>query len=159
MFDQKQIQNIFSTATDFAEKLGSVSVETEHLLFGVLNDNTSIASKTLKDFGVSEIKYANVVKSISKGNMLSQKSVFSKNVSLIYSKIIENHGNAQDILYLLLSKKGFKSFVIISSVFGLDSSKILKKIEPYLELFSKNKKTQNTNSSFDNLPEEFKKFL
>ena len=156
MFEQNQIQNVFKLAADFAEKLGSISVETEHLLYGVLSDETSVASKILNSFGVTKNKYASVVKSISKNNTSVQKVALSKNVALIYSKINESKGNVQDILYLLLSKKGFKSFVIISSVFGLDVANILKKLEPHLLVFSKNQKTQKQSKRFDNLPEDLK---
>ena len=42
---QNQIQNVFREATSFAERLGSKTVETEHLLYGVLCEENSIASK------------------------------------------------------------------------------------------------------------------
>lgn len=156
--EQNKIQNVFKVSSEFAEKLGSASVETEHLLFGILNDETSVSAKILNSYGVTKTKYASVVKSISKNNVgaLVGKAGLSKNVALIYSKVTENQGNVEDILYLLLSKKGFKSCVIVASVFGLDISIILKKLEQYLNLFSKNKKTQNTQKVFDNLPEDLK---
>ena len=113
MFEQNKIQNVFKIATSFAEKLGSSSVETEHLLFGVLNDEASVASKILNDLGVTKTKYASVFKSVLKNGSVLSKPVLSKNVSLIYSKVVENQGNVQDVLYLLLSKKGFKSYAII----------------------------------------------
>lgn len=156
MFEQNKIQNILKIATSFAEKLGSASVETEHLLFGVLNDEASVASKILNEFGVTKTKYASVFKSILKNNVTGTNAVLSKNVSLIYSKVIESQGNVQDILYLLLSKKGFKSCAIISRGFGLDVSIILKKLEPHLTIFSNNKKTQTKPKKFDNLPEDLK---
>ena len=62
MFEQNKIQNVFKIATSFAEKLGSASVETEHLLFGVLNDETSSASKILNGFGITKNKYGNLYK-------------------------------------------------------------------------------------------------
>ena len=156
--EQNKIQNVFKVSADFAEKLGSSVVETEHFLFGILSDETSISSKLLNSYGVTKTKYASVVKSISnKGqNAFASKPELSKNVSLIYSKVFENGGSVEDILYLLLSKKGFKSYVIISSVFGLDVSIVLKKLEQHLNLFSKNKKTQNNQKTFDNLPEDLK---
>lgn len=156
MFEQNKIQNVFKIATSFAEKLGSASVETEHLLFGVLNDETSVASKILNDLGVTKTKYASVFKSVLKNGSASAKPVLSKNVSLIYSKVIENQGTVQDVLYLLLSKKGFKSYAIISTGFGLDVSIVLKKLESHLTVFSSTKKTQTQVKKFDNLPEDLK---
>ena len=155
---QDKIQNVFKVSIDFAEKLGSLSVETEHLLFGILSDESSVAFKILNSYGITKTKYANVVRSISKSgvNNARIKPSLSKNVSLIFSKVSENQGNVEDILYLLLSKKGFKSYMIVSSVFGLDVGIILKKLEQHLFLFSKNKKTQNNQKKFDNLPDELK---
>ena len=156
----EQIQSVFKKSAEFAEKMGSSFVETEHLLFGVLNEENSFASKILISSGVNVNKYINVVKSISKKdlNIQNKKVELSKNVSLIYSKVNENFGNLEDILYLLLSKKGFKSCVIISSVFGLDVSILLKKLEPYLNIFSKTQKPKLKENIFDKLPEELKNY-
>ncbi len=157
---QNEVQNVFKDSAEFAEKLGCSLVETEHLLYGVLNNEDSVASKILTGFGIDKTKYINIVKSISKKELNSlngnQKVALSKNVSLIYSKVLENFGSVQDVLYLLLSKKGFKSFVIISSVFGIDPNNILKKLEPHLNVFSKHKKTQNSTKINNNLPDELK---
>lgn len=155
---QNQIQNVFNNATVFAKKLNSKSVETEHLLYGVLCDENSVASKVLSGLGVTKSAYSSIIRSVSKGfqNQISDSVSFSKNVSLIYSRLSDDNANVQDVLYLLLSKKEFKSFVIISSVFGLDVGLILKKIEPYLSNFSKNKKTQNSVNLSEKLPEELK---
>jgi len=155
--EQNKIQNLFKVSADFAEKLGSSAVETEHLLYGILSDETSVASKILNGYGVTKTKYVSVLKSISKNNSsFGTKPSLSKNVALIYSKVSENQGNVQDVLYLLLSKKGFKSCMIISSVFSLDVTVVLKKLEQHLNLFSKNKKAQKQEKVFDNLPEELK---
>ena len=114
--EQNKLQKVLKASVDFAQKLGSATVETEHLLFGVLSEEMSNASKILNGYGISKQKYASVVKTISKNSNLPLGStpVLSKNVSLIFSNISENQGNLEDLLYLLLSKKGFKSFVIIS---------------------------------------------
>lgn len=156
--EQNKLQKVLKVSVDFAQKLGSATVETEHLLFGVLSEELSNASKLLNGYGISKQKYASVVKSISKNNNLAVVStpILSKNVSLIFSNVSENQGNIEDLLYLLLSKKGFKSFVIISSVFGLDVNILLNKLQPHLEVFSKSKKTQKVQKKFDNLPEELK---
>lgn len=152
----EEIQNVFKSAAELAEKLNSKTVETEHLLFGVLCEENSIASKTLNSVGVTKTTYLNVVKSISKnGQVKNPKPVLSKNVGLILNRVSAG-GNAQDVLYLLLSQKAFKSYVIISSVFGLDATNILKRIEPSLNIYSKNKKTQNSVKINENLPEELK---
>ena len=152
-----QIQDIYKHSAELAEKLNSKTVETEHLLFGVLCEENSVASKTLISVGVTKSTYLNVIKSISKNVQTENvKPTLSKNVSLILNRISGDESNAQDVLYLLLSQKAFKSYVIISSVFGLDVTNILKKIEPFLCKYLINKKTQNTSKINENLPEELK---
>lgn len=155
MINNEQIERVFSVSAKFAESLNSKTIETEHLLYGVLSEEDSLAARVLNGFGVTKQTYSKVVRSISKNNQASEQAIFSKNVSLIFDKI-NTKGNVQDVLYLLLSKKEFKSFVIISSVFGLDCGVILKKIEDNLSVYQKNKKTQNTSSITENLPENLK---
>ena len=86
---QDKIQNIFKVSIDFAEKLGSLTVETEHLLFGILSEESTVAYKILNSYGITKTKYASVVKSISKGATIGAgiKPSLSKNVSLIFSNI------------------------------------------------------------------------
>ena len=156
---QNQIQNVFREATSFAERLGSKTVETEHLLYGVLCEENSIASKVLIGSGVSKQAYSSIIKSVSKNNMQYPSvtnAEMSKNVSLILSRVSNDKANIQDVLYLLLSRQAFKSYVIISSVFGLDINLILKKLEPTLGIYSKNKKTQISLNLSENLPDELK---
>ena len=152
------IQRVFQNAAEFAESIGSKTVETEHLLFGVISEETSFASKVLDSVGVNKISYSKIVKSVSKGGLqkLNAKPVLSKNVSLILSRVSTERANTQDILFLLLSKKEFKSYIIIHSVFGLDEKNILRKIESQLGIYSKNKKTQTQPKLTENLPEELK---
>ena len=82
--------------------------------------------------------------------------MLSKNVALIYNSVQDENANVQDVLWFLLSKKEFKSYVIISSVFGLDVNNILTKLQSSWGLNSKKKKTQNRVSLTENLPEELK---
>lgn len=156
MLNNEQIRRIFNVSMKFAESVNSKTIETEHLLFGVLCEEDSFAAKILNSFGVNKQTYGKVVKSISKDNSLfSGKVQPSKNVALIYNRV-EKNGDAQDVLYLLLSKKEFKSFVIISSVFGLDVNVILKKLDANFDISSKNKKTQNSSKISEKVPEELK---
>ena len=153
------MQRIFKYSAEFAESVGSKTVETEHLLFGVIADESSYASKVLDSFGVNKTSYSKIIKSVSKsGHATNVKPSLSKNVSLILSRVAESDANAQDILFLLLSKKEFKSYLIIHSVFGLDEKIILKKIEPQLGIYSKNKKLQGQKKPdlTSNLPDELK---
>ena len=152
------IQKIFKVASDFAKNVKSKSVETEHLLYAVIADDSSVSAKILAELGVNKNSYVKIIKSLSKedSQQLTAEPRLSKNVSLIYSRVSDEYANAQDVLFLLLSKKEFKSFVIISSVFKLDAGNILRKIEPMLGVYSKNKKIKKEESFQDNLPEELK---
>ena len=154
--ENREIQKIFKVASESAKSLNSKSVETEHLLFGVISNESSLASKVLGELGVNKTSLAKILKSLSKNISSNIDPVLSKNVSLILSRLSAENANSQDVLYLLLSKKEFKSYVIIHSVFGLDEKNILKKIESELGVFSKNQKTQSKSSLTDNLSEELK---
>ena len=142
MGEQNQIKSVFNNSANFANKLGSRLVETEHLLFGVLCAEDSIASKLLSSLGVTKENYGRVVKSIPQSisnSIGNSKVMLSKNVALIYNSVQDENANVQDVLWFLLSKKEFKSYVIISSVFGLDVNNILTKLQSSLGLNSKNK--------------------
>ena len=58
MMQQNQLKMIVNASAEFAEKLGSRTVETEHLLFGVLNSESTMAAKILSGVGVTKTKYA-----------------------------------------------------------------------------------------------------
>ncbi len=158
--ENANVQKIFSFAADFAASLNSKTIETEHLLFGVIADEDSFSSKVLNGFGVNKKSYIKIVKSVSKpyqGENLN-KPALSKNVALIQSRVSGQDANAQDVLFLLLAKKEFKSYLIIHSVFGLDEKMILRKIEPQLGVYSKNKKNviKTKPDLTINLPDELK---
>lgn len=151
----EQIKRVINNSTEFAMSLGSNTVETEHLLYGVLCEEKSTAGKILSSMGVTKQSLAKIVKSISKDVSIEANIVkLSKNVSLIYQRLSNEAANVQDVLFLLLSKKEFKSYVIISSVYKLDVCVVLKKIENDLGIYSKNKKTQNSAKFSENLPIE-----
>lgn len=154
----REVQRVVKLSIDIAKSLSSGSVETEHLLYGVLSDDSSMASRVLNSLGVTKNSYAKILKSLSKNTnkKLGSEPVFSKNVALIINKLSDENANTQDILYLLLSKKEFKSYVIIHSVFGLDGKNILSKIEPTLGIFAKKQTAKTSSSLTDNLPEELK---
>lgn len=149
------IQNLLKNATEFAYSVGSSMVETEHILYGVLLEENSVAEKTLTGMGVTRQSLAKIIKSISTSRQDFASSVaLSKNASLIFQLVSSNDSNIQDVLFLLLSKKEFKSYVIISSVYKLDINVILKKIENDLGIYLKNKKTQNKSNYSEKLPKE-----
>ena len=151
-----EIKKVVDSAVDFAMSMESNLVETEHMLYGILCNETSAAAKVLRDFGVNKKTYTKVVLSLRKKTGSSGNVSLSKNVSIILSKTNDAKANLQDVLYLLLTTKQFKSYIIVSSVFGIDVETILNKLKPSLGVFSENKKTQTSLNLTDNLPEDLK---
>ena len=160
MQQQAQMKRMVDNAVAFAKALGSSVLETEHLLYGVLCEESSLAAKTLGSVGVSKSTYAKVVKTYKKATVsASDQIVYSKNVQFILSKLYSKDGekqaNIEDVLYFLISKKEFKSYIILASIFKLDISKICAKISNSLLLYSQ-KKTEKKVSYTDTLPAELK---
>ena len=162
MLEQNQIKQMINYSLDFAKSLSSKVLETEHLLYGVLCMEESYASKLLDALGVNKNAYAKVLKTYKKQTHqeLDGQIVYSKNVSYILSKVVvgksqECMPNIQDVLYLLLSKKEFKSYVILASIFKLDIIKLLIKLKPELAIFAEKKLDKKLNYT-ETLPEELK---
>ncbi len=57
-----RIDKILVYAQEFAEKSGNKSIDTEHILFGILKENTSLASKMLYSKGIDLDKIASEIK-------------------------------------------------------------------------------------------------
>ncbi len=160
MQQQAQMKRMVDNAVAFAKALGSSVLETEHLLYGVLCEESSLAAKTLGSVGVSKSTYAKVVKTYKKATVsASDQIIYSKNVQFILSKLYSKDGekqaNIEDVLFFLISKKEFKSYIILASIFKLDISKICAKISSSLLLYSQ-KKTEKKVSYTDTLPAELK---
>ena len=161
MQQQAQMNRMVENAVAFSKALGSSVLETEHLLYGVLCVENSLAAKTLCDLGVNKNSYAKVVKSYKKNvaAKISDKVLYSKNVqfilSKVYSKTGETQANIEDVLYFLISKKEFKSYIILASIFKLDIPKISSKIKDSLLLYSQ-KKSEKKVSYTETLPSELK---
>lgn len=161
MQEQNQIKLMIENSLKFAKALRSNVLETEHLLFGVLSIQDSLPSKILGMFGVTKETYAKVVKSYKKtqSETVDAQMIYSKNVSNILSKAYKKDGtttaNISDVLYYLISKKEFKSYIILASVFKLDIQKIVLKLKPSLSLYGEKK--QETKITYtENLPDELK---
>ena len=161
MQEQNQIKLMIENSLKFAKALRSNVLETEHLLFGVLSIQDSLPSKILGMFGVTKETYAKVVKSYKKtqNETVDAQMIYSKNVSNILSKAYKKDGtttaNISDVLYYLISKKEFKSYIILASVFKLDIQKIVLKLKPSLSLYGEKK--QETKITYtENLPDELK---
>ena len=102
--ENREIQKLFKVASEIAKTLNSNSVETEHLLYSVISNESSMASKVLCELGVNKSSFAKILRSLSKNTSTNNDPVLSKNVSLILSRLSNENANTQDALYLLLSK-------------------------------------------------------
>ena len=93
MQEKNQIKQVIENSLKFARALRSNSLETEHLLYGVLSVEDSVASKILAGFGVTKETYAKILKSYKKAQsesdaaqMIYSKNLVSKLVMVIGSK-------------------------------------------------------------------------
>ena len=160
MQEKNQIKQVIENSLKFARALRSNSLETEHLLYGVLSVEDSAASKVLAGFGVTKETYAKILKSYKKAQneTAGAQMIYSKNVSFILSKAYKENSEASanicDVLYFLISKKEFKSYIILASVFKLDIQKIVMKLKPNLLMYGEKK--QQKVSYTENLPDDLK---
>ena len=157
MQEKNEINRALNEAAKFAKELKQNVVETEHLLYGVLCAKESAAAKSLERVGIDKNAYASVVKKLKKTESdLGAEIRLSKNVSMILEKTKSDGSNLQDVLYLLLSQKGFKSYIIISSVFHIDVEAFLVKLKSSMTTSSSKQKTQSKVDLTENLPQELK---
>ena len=82
-------KEVVCKSKDFAALVGAQKVETEHLLYGLLADNSSYASKMLNDLGVTKDAYKKVIFSYLKKNQMdiSVKLIFQKQAIVFFQKL------------------------------------------------------------------------
>ena len=101
-------KEVVRKSKQFAESMGKQSVGTEHMLYGIIAEKTSQASKILDNVGVTIDKYESVMKSyLNKQSLSLEGSIdFSKTVNAIFVKISDfyekNASKQQDVELLLL---------------------------------------------------------
>jgi len=162
------LKEVARLAKEFASFNGAQKVETEHLLYGVLAENSSLASKYLNDVGVDELKYKKVILSYLKNtqNNFSDVIDFSNTVNSIFAKISsfyeKNTSKQQEIELLLLfvlQNKNYKATKLLENIFKIDIENLKNKLseivyeKPELE----EKKDNGTDKNYnENLPEALK---
>ena len=89
MQEKNQIKQAIENSLKFARALRSKTLETEHLLYGVLSVEDSMSSKIMAGFGVTKETYAKILKTYKKtqNEANSAQMIYSKNVSFILSKV------------------------------------------------------------------------
>ena len=166
------VKSVIDSSALFAREMGSSKIETEHLLYGVLDCETSVSSKLLHSVGINKSAYRKVIKSYQKNTekQLIKEVGYSKNVSLIFAKTSQfnekNGSKSQEIeyiLHLLLSNENFKSFVIVGNVFKIDVKKLQLKLKNILDSsienikpLDENKQAKKSIKNGSELPDELK---
>lgn len=165
-----KLNKLIENSAGFAKILGSGTIETEHLLYGILCLNETKACKILNDVGVNKDTYKKVMFNNLKNKNIGAVAniVFSKNVSSIFSKIAKiNEKNGSDsyeienLLRILLLNENFRATKILVSVFKIDTNLIVKKLDEYMsnniskkEIVEKKSSQTKDNSLMTELPKE-----
>ncbi len=166
------LKKVANLAKNFAAKLGSPKVETEHLLYGILAEENSLAAKVLGDVGITKESFEKVIKSYQfvQFGIDADGVEFSRSANIIFAKISsfyeKNISKPQEIellLHFLLENEKYKAAKLLRSVFKIDLENIKNKLKTIL--FEKTnignqsseeqaeKKDKNYN---ENLPETLK---
>ena len=162
-------KEVVGYAKEFAEKMKAQNVQTEHLLYGILAQNSSLASKFLNEIGVSKDAYQKVMFSYlkKKTDILMGEVLFSNNANQIFAKISsfyeKNVSKPQEIellLYYILKNEKNKAVKILQNIFNIDIENLLKKLSEILfendekqETLTEKNKDKNYN---ENLPDALK---
>ena len=133
----KTFKNVVNLSKEFAKKTNSQNVETEHLFYGILADNSSLAAKLLNDVGVSKDYYEKVMVSCAKEkeSKYIETVSFSKSANAIFSKISsyyeKNLVKPQDVEFLLLQileNKNLKAPKLVKKMFNIDIDNLIQKL-------------------------------
>lgn len=132
-----ELKQVIDNSMSFAKMLFSKTIETEHLLYGIMCNNSK-ASKVLSDVGVNKDSYRKVMFSNlkNKRDVTVKEVSYSKNVLSIIAKVSKNNekniskcGDSEKILRILLENENFRATKILISVFKIDTKNLLKKLE------------------------------
>ena len=164
-----ELKKLIEDSAGFAKMLGSETIETEHLLYGILCATNSSACKILNGVGVNQNAYKKVMftslknKSVTPANSV----VYSKNVSVIFAKIskineksVSKSHEIEILLRILLENVNFRATKILISVFKIDTKNLIKKLDeivtgkPSFEEKETKEKTQKIASADFELPKE-----
>ena len=162
------IKLIIENSAKFARMLGSSKIETEHLLFGILCNQNSYASKILNDVGVTRESYKKVIfsylknKEVKPVNEVSSSrtvsSIFAK-VDAILQKNIHFSNENELILQFLIANSEYKATKILTNIFKIDVKKLQTKLSNNLKIDDVNKveiKQVKRTRIASELPEELK---
>ncbi len=165
----KEFKEVVNLARNFAATMGAGRLETEHLLYGILAENSSLAAKILNGVGLDLNGYEKVIKSYQKEtSAIDTSSVeFSKAANLIFAKISsfyeKNISKPQEIellLRFLLQNQNYKATKLLANAFKIDVENLNNKLDEILsngtEKTIENLAGKDDKNYNENLPEELK---
>jgi ATP-dependent Clp protease ATP-binding subunit ClpC len=131
------------SAEDIARKLGSAYIGTEHLLLGVLSQNTSIAAKLLAVSGITydraklalNLTPKSLVVSTSAGSSvkaLSETAKLTLRLSVdVAQEFHQDMCGTEHILYSILAQKNARATVLLKDM-NVDVDELINELEDYL---------------------------
>ena len=155
-----QVSNLVKKAIEnsksFAAFLGVNTIETEHLLYGLLTIESSKAVLILNSLGVNKTIFKNAVLKFGKKEKTSTSAevTLSRQVSKIFAKasdFCEKNAkktlDCDEILYFLVIEKNSNASRFLSEVFKLNINLLEKKLEKLIMPAQEQSKNANLKSS------------
>lgn len=128
----------FENADAIAQAMGSSYIGTEHIMLGVLEQESSIGSKILKNAGMS-LEKAQQVLSFAQNVTRAHRSGLSetaKNTLSLSLRLARDFGQpysgTEHILFAILSQKNARANTLLKHDLGIDPAKVRGELENYL---------------------------
>lgn len=130
------VKKVIKYAGEIALKTGSIQISTEHLLYGMTCVGSSLASRMLKDYGVTKDKMLEIF-----SNQLDSMTIFTNNIELtpsskniIYNaqniarQIGHNFVSAEHMLLAMLYSGSSNATRILEEIFNVDIDEFRDKL-------------------------------
>lgn len=133
-------RDVLALAEVFARTTGSIFVNTEHLLLGIINQQTSVAARVLAN---ADVNFDNIKKSLKTALMnigapliptkgFSETSKLTLRMSIeLSNEFHQDYCGTEHILFSLLNQKSSQAVNILSEI-GADIEGIMAELERFL---------------------------
>lgn len=135
-------RDVLAHAEVLARVSGSPYIGTEHLLLGILSQESSVGSQLLRDAGVQfdQVKTAlKITSNSNSGASLPPTKGFSETAKLtlrmsieLASEFRQDYCGTEHILFSLLSQKNSRASSVLAEI-NIDTNSIISNLEEYLE--------------------------
>lgn len=135
-------RDVLAHAEVLARVSGSPYIGTEHLLLGILSQESSVGSQLLRDAGVQfdQVKTAlKITSNSNSGVSLPPTKGFSETAKLtlrmsieLASEFRQDYCGTEHILFSLLSQKNSRASSVLTEI-NIDTNSIISNLEEYLE--------------------------